>query len=55
MCDHQNAKCVDSTGGTKEGRFKEEYECVCGAKGWIEGEASAPAHEWNRYGRVFNE
>jgi hypothetical protein len=45
----------EQSGGTTEGRFSEEYQCVqCGAKGWIRGEASAPPQEWTRTGQVFN-
>jgi len=42
------------SGGTEEGYFTEEYECVNGHRGFIEGEASNPANEWNRYGTVFD-
>lgn len=44
---------VDSEGGTTEGVFNEEYECANGHRGWVRGEASAPAQEWDRYGSVF--
>lgn len=53
MCDHNAAKCVDSTGGVKSGHFREEYLCECGAKGTIRGEASDPS-TWRRTGEVFN-
>jgi len=41
------------SGGTTEGYFTEEYECVNGHLGFIEGESSNPPQEWNRYGTVF--
>jgi len=55
-CEYCGAPTVmnDSTGGVKEGQFMEEYECVNGHKGWVKGEASAPAENWNRTGTVFN-
>lgn len=47
---------TDSTGGTKDGRFTERYQCVnCGALGHISGEAGAPTGDWDRRGRVFAE
>lgn len=54
-CEQCNAptQIVEQSGGTKEGNFKEEYECVNGHKGWIRGDASAPPQEWRRTGSVF--
>jgi len=43
----------ESEGGTKSGKFSETYECANGHMGWISGEASNPASEWNRTGQVF--
>jgi len=54
-CDHSAAKCVNSTEPKDEGRFREEYECPCGATGTITGREEAPPSEWNRYGEVFAE
>jgi hypothetical protein len=54
-CDHQLARCVESTEATDEGRFREDYECPCGATGVITGREEDPAHKWNRYGEVFSE
>lgn len=45
----------DEEGGTTEGRFSEEYRCVnCDARGFVSGDAGAPAREWRRYGGVFD-
>jgi len=45
---------VENSGAVKEGRFKEEYECVNGHKGWVRGKAEEPAQQWDRTGMVFN-
>ena len=37
------------------GRFKEEYECVRGHKGYIHGEENEPPRNWTKYGPVFGE
>jgi len=44
---------VSQSGGTEEGYFTEQYECVRGHLGFIEGEASDPPQKWTRYGTVF--
>lgn len=44
---------VDQTGGTKDGKFEEKYECANGHMGWVRGEASKPAKQWTRTGSVF--
>ena len=49
------ARCVDSTEPKDEGMFKEEYECPCGAKGWITGREEQSPAQWDRYGQVFDE
>ncbi len=54
-CDHSAAQVVDSQGGTTEGRFKEKYECPCGATGYVSGNAEEPPQQWNRWGRVFDD
>jgi hypothetical protein len=53
MCDHTNAKVIESTGGITEGHFTEHYKCPCGATGTVTGRAEQPASEWNRSGEVF--
>lgn len=53
-CNHRAAKCVDSTEPKDEGRFREEYECPCGATGVITGQEQAPPSDWNESGEVFN-
>ena len=53
MCDHQNARCVDSTPASDEGRFYERYECPCGATGVITGNEQDDPKAWNRSGEVF--
>lgn len=53
MCDHNAAKCVDSTEPKAKGRFEEVYECPCGAKGWIRGNEQDPPNKWDRMGEVF--
>jgi hypothetical protein len=55
-CDYCGAPTTmnDSTGGTTEGSFEEEYECVNGHKGWVRGKAEEPARNWTRTGMVFN-
>lgn len=55
QCNHDKAELVESSGGVKEGTFTERYKCPCGATGTIRGDAEAPATEWTRTGRVFNE
>jgi len=44
----------DSTEHTGEGRFKEEYECVRGHKGYITGDEAEPPTNWTKYGPVFD-
>jgi len=53
MCDHQNARCVDSTEPKDKGQFREEYKCPCGATGVITGNEQDHPDEWNRAGEVF--
>jgi len=53
MCDHSNARCVESTDPKAEGRFVEQYECPCGATGTITGLEQEQPSNWDRYGEVF--
>lgn len=46
---------VKSEGATKEGHFKEVYECAQGHRGYVNGKAEEPATQWRRYGQVFQE
>jgi len=56
-CDNCNMGMVTvdkSIGAENGGWFKEEYSCTnCGAKGFVSGESSAPAHQWDKYGTAF--
>jgi transcriptional regulator NrdR family protein len=54
QCGSVEVHVKDSTGGIKEGRFREKHECEnCGAVGTVKGNAEEPAHTWTRYGSVF--
>jgi len=54
QCNHNAAKIVEQSGGTKEGHFVEVYECPCGATGRISGEASQTPSRWTRTGPIFD-
>lgn len=55
QCGALEVVVTDSSGGTT-GSFRETHECqMCGATGTVSGQAEAPASEWNRYGRVFDD
>ena len=52
-CNHNMAKCVETTEPKAEGRFKEKYVCQCGAVGFITGREEHPPSSWERFGEVF--
>jgi len=55
MCDHQNAKCVETEDPSENtGHFSEHYECPCGATGTIYGKEEQPPNEWDKVGEVFS-
>ena len=45
----------ESEGATEDGEFKEEYSCVNGHWGVIEGDAGDPGESWDYRGPVFEE
>ena len=52
-CNHNMAKCVETTEPKGEGDFVEHYECACGATGTIRGREEQPPQTWTKTGRVF--
>ena len=54
-CNHEMAKCVETTEPKAEGRFVEYYECQCGATGTIRGREEQPPNAWKKTGEVFRQ
>jgi len=54
-CGSSAVRVVESEGGTRSGRFREEHRCAhCDAWGIVSGDASDQAEHWDRLGPVFD-